>query len=116
MSSAARSSSTLAGPVAVCVDRPVLSLDRPFTYELPEELGAGAGSLVQVPFHGRLVRGWVLGPTGDLPERVLPVKKLVSPVRFFDERRLELFGWMRERYVTPLATVIDRAVPPRVAG
>jgi len=116
MSSAARSPSTLAGPVAVCVDRPVLSLDRSFTYDLRQELGAGVGSLVQVPFHGRLVRGWVLGPTEDVPARMLGVKKVVSPVAFFDGHRLELFRWMRERYVAPLATVIDRAVPPRVAG
>ncbi len=52
----------LEGPVAVCVDRPILSLDRPFTYLLPAELDAGVGSLVQVPFHGRLIRGWVLEP------------------------------------------------------
>jgi primosomal protein N' (replication factor Y) len=116
MSSAAHSSSSLSGPVAVCVDRPVLSLDRPFTYELPEALGAGTGALVQVPFHGRLVRGWVLGPTDDLPERILRVKKVVSSVRSFDDLRLRLFMWMRERYVAPLATIIDRAVPPRVAG
>jgi primosomal protein N' (replication factor Y) len=116
MSSAARSHSSLAGPVAICVDRPVLSLDRPFTYDLPEELGAGVGSVVQVPFHGRLVRGWVLGPTEDVPARMLRVRRAISPVRCFDERRLELFRWMRERYVSPLAAVIARAVPPRVAG
>jgi primosomal protein N' (replication factor Y) len=116
MSSAARSPSTLAGPVAVCVDRPVLSLDRPFTYDLSEEIGAGVGSLVQVPFHGRLIRGWVLGPTADVPSRMLRVKKLVSPVRAFDEHRLELFRWMSQRYVAPLATVIGRALPPRVTG
>ncbi|HEX9123958.1 MAG TPA: hypothetical protein VF984_11500 [Actinomycetota bacterium] len=98
------------------MDRTVLSLDRPFTYDLPAELGAGVGSLVQVPFHGRAVRGWVLGPTDDLPGRTLPVKKLVSPVRFFDEGRLELLRWMAERYVAPLATVIGRSYPPRVAS
>jgi len=116
MSSAAHSHSTLAGPVAVCVDRPILSLDRPFTYELPSELGAGVGSLVQVPFHGRSVRGWILGPTDDVPARMLRVTKLVSPVASFDELGLTLYRWMRERYVAPLATVIDRAVPPRVAS
>jgi len=128
MSSAGRSSSaavdapsagpggTLSGLVAICVDRPLLALDRSFTYELPGELDAGIGSLVQVRFHGRLVRGWVLGRTSDAPDRVLPVVKAVSPVRFFDSSLLELYRWMSERYVSPLAAVIGRSVPPRVAG
>jgi primosomal protein N' (replication factor Y) len=94
----------------------VLSLDRPFTYELPDELAAGIGSLVQVPFHGRLVRGWVLGPTDDVPDRVLHAKKAVSPVRFFDRPMLELLRWVSERYVAPLASVIARSHPPRVAS
>jgi primosomal protein N' (replication factor Y) (superfamily II helicase) len=116
MTSADSSADGLSGPVGVCVDRPLLSLDRPFTYDLPAELGARVGALVQVPFHGRASRGWVLGPADDLPKRMLAVKKVVSPVRFFDERRLALFRWMSERYVAPLASVIARAVPPRVAS
>jgi primosomal protein N' (replication factor Y) len=118
MSSAARSSNpeTLSGPVAVCVDRPVLSLDRPFTYDLSEDLGAGVGSLVQVPFHGKAIRGWVLGSTEDVPARMLRVRKLVSPVRFFDEPMLGVLRWVSERYVAPLASVIERASPPRVAS
>jgi primosomal protein N' (replication factor Y) (superfamily II helicase) len=118
MSSAARSRSpaTLSGPVAICVDRPILALDRPFTYDLPAELDAGVGSLVQVRFHGKLVRGWVLGATDDVPSRMLPVLKRVSPVRFFDDRGLELRRWIGERYVAPLASVIDRSYPPRVAS
>jgi primosomal protein N' len=94
----------------------VLSLDRPFTYQLDEGIAAGIGSLVQVPFHGRLVRGWVLGPTEDVPERMLPVKKAVSPVRFFDSSMLEVLRWVSERYVAPLASVIARSYPPRVAS
>ncbi len=74
------------------------------------------GSLVQIPFHGRNVRGWVLGPAGERPKRVLPVRKVVSPVRFFDGRMLELLRWMSERYVAPLASVIGRSHPPRVAS
>jgi primosomal protein N' (replication factor Y) (superfamily II helicase) len=106
----------LEGPVAVCVDRPVLSLDRPFTYVLSPGLDAGVGSLVQVPFHGRLIRGWVLGSSESFGTRMLGVKKAVSPVRFFDEEMLELLRWVSERYVAPLAAVIGRAVPPRVAS
>ena len=116
MTSAGSSAEGLSGPVDVCIDRPLLSLDRPFTYDLPAEMDAGVGSLVQVPFHGRATRGWVLGPTDDRPPRMLAVKKVVSPVRFFDERQLALFRWVGERYVAPLAAVIARAVPPRVAS
>ena len=104
------------GPVAICIDRPILSLDRPFTYLLPPDLDAGLGSLVQVPFHGRLIRGWVLGPSESFGARTLSVKKVVSPVRFFDEEMLDLLRWVSERYVSPLAAVIGRAVPPRVAS
>ncbi len=74
------------------------------------------GSLVQVPFHGRPVRGWVLGATDDLPKRMLAVTKAVSPERVFDERLLELARWMSERYVAPLAAVLGRLAPPRVAA
>jgi primosomal protein N' (replication factor Y) (superfamily II helicase) len=117
MSSAARSASQhLSGPVAVCVDRPLLALDRAFTYEVSAEMRAGVGSLVGVPFHGRTVRGWVLGPTDDVPSRILPIRKMVSDVRFFDEEMLGLFRWISERYVAPLASVIARSHPPRVAS
>ena len=105
-----------AGPVAVCIDRPILSLDRPFTYLLPPELEAGLGSLVQVPFHGRLIRGWILGPTDDVPVRMLSVKKVVSPVRYFDPAMLTLLRWTSERYIAPLASVIGRSYPPRVVS
>ena len=75
-----------------------------------------ASILVQVPFHGRAVRGWVLGPTDDVPRRVLAVKKAVSPTRWFDEDGLALCRWVSERYVAPLAAVLERATPPRVAA
>ena len=116
MTSAGSSAETLSGPVDVCVDRPLLSLDRPFTYELPVELDAGIGSLVQVPFHGRATRGWVLGPGRRHAAPHAPVRKVVSPVRFFDDRGLALLRWVSERYVAPLAAVIARAIPPRVAS
>ena len=74
------------------------------------------GSFVQVPFHGRSIRGWVLGATENVPSRILDVRKVVSPVRYFDHDMLELFRWVSERYVAPLAAVIVRSHPPRVAS
>ena len=108
MATTALATNRLEGPVAVCIDRPVLSLDRPFTYLLPPELDAGVGSLVQVPFHGRLIRGWVLGPSESFGTRMLGVKKVVSPVRFFDEDTLELVA-MGERAIRRAAGCGDRA-------
>jgi primosomal protein N' (replication factor Y) len=96
---------------------PRLALDRPFTYLVTPEQGAGVGSLVSVPFHGRTVKGWVLGPGADVPQgKLLPVRKVRSPVRFFDERMLELLRWVGDRYIAPLATVVERSHPPRVVG
>jgi primosomal protein N' (replication factor Y) (superfamily II helicase) len=107
----------LSGPVDVCVAVPRLAVDRPFTYLLPADAGAGTGSLVSVPFHGRAVRGWVLGPAVDVPSgRVLPVRTVRSPVRFFDAAILDLLRWVSERYIAPLATVIERSHPPRVVS
>ncbi len=71
---------------------------------------------MQVPFHGRSVRGWVLEATRDVPARMLDVTKAVSPVRFFDADLLGLARWVSERYVAPLATVLGRMAPPRVAS
>jgi primosomal protein N' (replication factor Y) len=101
----------------VCVAVPRLSLDRPFTYVLSEEEGAGTGSLVSVPFHGRTVKGWVLGPASEVPQgRLLGVRKVRSAVRFFNQETLSLLRWTSERYLAPLATVIERSHPPRVVS
>jgi primosomal protein N' (replication factor Y) len=69
-----------------------------------------------VRFHGKLTRGWVLEPTEEIPDRILTVDEVVSPVRMFDASGLGLARWLAERYVAPLAAVIDRMVPPRVAS
>jgi len=71
---------------------------------------------VRVRFHGKLTKGWVLGPTDDLPARTLPVMRAVSPVRFFDAELLELARWISTRYVTPMAEVLGALSPPRVAS
>lgn len=101
----------------MCVAVPKLALDRPFTYLLKEEQRVGIGSLVSVPFHGRTVKGWVLGAGTEIPSgRLLPVRAVRSPVRFFDEAMLRLLRWVGDRYLAPLAMVIERSHPPRVAG
>jgi primosomal protein N' (replication factor Y) (superfamily II helicase) len=102
--------------VDVCLAVPRLELDRPFTYLLPEGIEAPTGTLVSVPFHGRTVKGWVLGPAAEVPARVLRVRRVLSRVPVFGPADLRLYRWVSERYVAPLGAVIGRAHPPRVAG
>jgi primosomal protein N' (replication factor Y) (superfamily II helicase) len=47
---------------------------------------------------------------------MLPVHALASPVRWFDDAMLEVCRWVSERYLAPLATVLQRATPPRVVS
>jgi primosomal protein N' (replication factor Y) len=102
--------------VDVAVDVRRLELDRAFTYLLPDDVQAPPGTLVSVPFHGRTVKAWVLGPAAEVPSRVLPVRRVLSKVPVFPERDLPLYRWVSERYISPLAAVIARAHPPRVAS
>ena len=106
----------LAGPVAVCVDRPLLALDRPFTYDLPAELRAGVGSLVRLRFHGRACGGGCSVRPTTSRGAMLAVKKAVSPDTVVRRGWLALCRWVSERYVAPLAAVLERATPPRVAA
>jgi primosomal protein N' (replication factor Y) len=102
--------------VDVCVAVPRLELDRPFTYLLPSGVEAPTGALVSVPFHGRTVKAWVLGPAEDVPPRVLEVRRVLSAVSVFRPSDLVLYRWVADRYLAPLAAVIERAHPPRVAA
>jgi primosomal protein N' (replication factor Y) (superfamily II helicase) len=72
---------------------------------------------VSVPFHGRSLKGWILGPAVEPPGgTLLPIRKVRSPVRFFDESGLGLMRWVAGRYIAPLCTVIERSHPPRVVS
>jgi primosomal protein N' (replication factor Y) len=107
----------VSGPaVDVAVLVPRLELDRPFTYRLPDGISDATGHVVSVPFHGRTVHGYVLGPAHEVPARVLPVRRLLSRVPVVDLPGLDVARWIAERYVVPLATAIASIHPPRVAG
>ena len=72
--------------------------------------------MVSVPFHGRTLRAWVLGPAAERPGRILPVRRVLSRSPLVDDRLLALARWMAERYVVPLSLAIGTMPPPRVAS
>ncbi|MEW6283767.1 MAG: hypothetical protein AB1758_34465, partial [Candidatus Eremiobacterota bacterium] len=77
------------------MDAPGRSLDRPFTYRIPDALEVVPGSVVEVPFATRQLAGFVLQVGPGLPadlseERVRPVTRVLDPEPFFGRPMLEL--------------------------
>jgi primosomal protein N' (replication factor Y) (superfamily II helicase) len=105
--------------VQVLVDVPLLHLDRPFTYRVPEALAGQVhlGSRVKVPFGGRRrVDGWVVGRTADLPDDARDLLRVVSPIPSFGPTELDLFRWVAGRYAGGVVDTLRLAIPPRVAA
>ena len=101
------------------VDVPLLHLDRPFTYRVPEALAGQVhlGSRVKVPFGGRRrVDGWVVGRTPDLPDDARDLLRVVSPIPSFGPPELDLFRWVADRYAAAVIDTLRLAIPPRVAA
>jgi primosomal protein N' (replication factor Y) (superfamily II helicase) len=105
--------------VQVLVDVPLLHLDRPFTYRVPEALAGQVhlGSRVKVPFGGRRrVDGWVVGRTAELPDDARDLLRVVSPIPSFGPAELDLFRWVADRYAGGVVDTLRLAIPPRVAA
>ena len=105
--------------VQVLVDVPLLHLDRPFTYRVPEALAGQVhlGSRVKVPFGGRRrVDGWVVGRTADLPDDARDLLRVVSPIPSFGPTELDLFRWVADRYAGGVVDTLRVAIPPWVAA
>jgi hypothetical protein len=48
-----------------------------------------------VKFHGRTVRGWVVGPASEATSaKLLPVQRIRSTVTFYDDERLRILSWV----------------------
>ena len=98
--------------------RPAAAEPRPIVHLRPRQPSSAPGSArwCRCPSTAaRFAAGCSARPT-TCRRRMLPVRALVSPTRWFDEGLLELCRWVSERYVAPLAAVLERATPPRVAG
>ena len=105
--------------VQVLVDVPLLHLDRPFTYRVPEALAGQVqlGTRVKVPFGGRRrVDGWVVGRTDQLPPDTRDLLRVVSPIPSFGPAELDLFRWVASRYAGAVTDTLRLAIPPRVAA
>lgn len=99
----------------VIIDSAVLDLDRPFTYSIPAGLAGDVevGSVVLVPFGGRLSLGYVVGFTDALQGRnVKDISRLVDEEPLFDFDGMRLCRWIAGRYLCPLSQAVKLFMPP----
>ncbi len=99
----------------VIIDSAARELDRPFTYEVPEEMRADlqVGSVVLVPFSGRLSLGYVIGFRDTAAvDSMKPVAGLIDEPPLFDDDIQRLCRWISSRYLCPLSQAFRLVTPP----
>ncbi len=99
----------------VLLDRPARSLDRAFTYAIPDPLRGRVqvGSYVLVPFGKQSLPGFVVGFTrkrGDYEVKKLYGLLLDEPL--FDARMMALAEWLADEYVSSVAEALRLLLPP----
>lgn len=72
------------------------------------------GSLVRVPFGGRVVRGFVLGLSTATSDDLETIKGVVIETPLVPPPMDEVMGEVAARYVVPRGRAFARVVPPRV--
>lgn len=99
----------------VLIDRPARSLDRAFTYAIPDQLRdrLQVGSYVLAPFGKQALPGFVTGFTSVAGEyQVKRLYGLLVDEPLFDEKLMALAEWLAERYVSSLADALRLLLPP----
>lgn len=99
----------------VILDSAVQELDRPFTYEIPQKLldRVETGSMVLVPFSGRLEVGFVVGtPSESDTPRIKEISRIIDEPPLFDFNTQRLCRWIADRYISSLSQAFRLVLPP----
>jgi primosomal protein N' (replication factor Y) len=98
--------------IDVVVDVQTAHLDEPFTYDAGGELPP-IGSRVRVPLGGRVVSGWVVGVSTNVPSdaTIKPVEEICDDPAI-PAAAVELARWMHTRYACTFREALT-AVAPR---
>lgn len=103
----------------VIVDLASESVDRVFTYSVPEHLALEAGHRVLVPFGSRKIEGFVMdfkSEPGMDPARIRPVLARLEDYPALLPEMIELARWMRERYHCNLVDTLRLMIPAQMRG
>jgi primosomal protein N' (replication factor Y) len=95
-----------------------ISLDREFDYLIPASLQAtiGVGSQVQVPFHGRDLRGFVVGITDRSAheDRLKEIAGVVGERPLIPDHVMKLAYWIADYYCAPIEHAVRTVLPSAV--
>lgn len=100
--------------VEVIVDLPLKEVDRPFDYQVPENLKdeISIGHQVLVPFGHQRLKGFVIALKEESEvKRVRPIYSLAHPETLFAEEMLPLIRWLASYYQSFLITAIQTIFP-----
>lgn len=101
----------------IIIDISIKSLDKPFTYLVPESLrpAVKAGAIVEIPFGrgNRLKKGYVLGLTDTIDFDAAKLKAIVRVFEdvTYEQELIELAAWMSQRYVCTTQTALRTLLP-----
>lgn len=101
----------------IIIEISAISLDRVFTYYVPEELRhiIDIGSVVSIPFGmGNSIRnGYVVGFTDEIDFNKSKIKSIinVNQVINVESQLIKLAYWMKERYLCTLQAAIKTMIP-----
>lgn len=101
--------------VEVLINLPSPSLNRTFSYSIPEHLAADAvfGKRVLVEFGRRKLEGFVVGeqPRTEV-KKLKPILKVLDPQPVFNPELFKLAVWVAEHYMCSLSRVLNTMLPP----
>lgn len=86
-----------------------------YTYRVPRQMrdALSIGMRVLVPFRGRQLTGFVLGPANQTPDRarIKPVADILDQIPLFPASLSDFLRWVADYYIHPIGEVIRSALP-----
>ena len=101
----------------IAVSAATYAIDKPYDYLLGEELGAGVGCRVLVPFGrgNRTCEGMILSVRRAVPEKPLKaVRQVLDTQPVLTDKQIKLALWMRQRYFCTVYDAIRTILPAGV--
>lgn len=100
----------------IILDLKAKSIDRPFTYEVPEELKdkLDIGSIVYVPFGSKKHKGYCIGFSSQKVSGIKQIDKILDEDYYINQALMKLASWMCGYYNCLWSEALNAIVPTAV--